>query len=1032
MPHNLLTGNSRRLKQEDKLYPREDKTSLPVMYSVLVYLCHASHVSGVALYGGKIDYRWFFYAFRKHPYERWFSHYLAVVHIKSLLWLSDIVSHVMEMGDNPSSNIGQGFSNRYDEALTASFDPISDRLLLEDPEPLQALVAYRVRTISYRDAALFHISTFTDDQCRYGVGARRTAALTAHCHEHAQRFIIHLAPPNKLEIGTCFDPIGARFVLTAGFSCLTPDKRARLEHGCAKALNGTATSDEYESHCGLAAHAGQQLLNQAGWANGIARPLYSDTAASSGHIILTATAHAVNTALLQQVRNTPFVPFFAVIPGAEPDFTIRPGASPPPCITADSCTNDDCNNPGGGAWFRGLYFRVPYSRFWQSFHITCTEALMQRAAQIGFYDYVSHEPLVCNGGDNIAAQSSLVKGSKSDDISCVDRVARRQPEIKSLAKVSVALHISGINLWFADAVSRFRIDTLLSVCAALRLRPVDIGVSTRVASFIAECEAELLHASPRRGLALPSVASSSRNGAVTILADSTSSRSYGLVETATGAQRRSRSQPVAQRVSPSSAATAAKLNLAARLFTAALSLVHVQQADGTPVQPPPSTQPVSAAPLLAAVSICVLLFAAVRASTLLSAAARAMTPLRCSRPVVLVVLSLIAPSLARETRSGHLPGHDEQGLRHYMQYYLVAPDGVGRLHTSRERAPAVVHLHLQPDWGEAEQPYTCVEHPSDLPPGGAWRTQDELLARLTTVETFEPRAKYAVWYDDFDYDDHYAAPSNVHEIRRLIQNDEFAQAWYVCLDADALAPLLLDARYTTRLQHTLAPVPDDGTIGPPCAPDERPREPMTPPHDPGPSRSRSAPAAGALLLASAVAFSLLPRRAASVHLLLAALTSLASPALAQPSRFGHVPGYEPDGGRHMVQWELTQRLPDGAHSVALREHAPPEVQLTRWDAGNQGSAKGRTDNYVEVPEELQLIHGRYFKHTREALLDMLHESHAGDENARYAYWLDVTVANIHMAVPATVPELRHLIERGLLEQAWYENSDDINPYDDLP
>ena len=68
VPHNLLTGNSRRLKQEDKLYPREDKTSLPVMYSVLVYLCHASHVSGVALYGGKIDYRWFFYAFRKHPY----------------------------------------------------------------------------------------------------------------------------------------------------------------------------------------------------------------------------------------------------------------------------------------------------------------------------------------------------------------------------------------------------------------------------------------------------------------------------------------------------------------------------------------------------------------------------------------------------------------------------------------------------------------------------------------------------------------------------------------------------------------------------------------------------------------------------------------------------------------------------------------------------------------------------------------------------------------------------------------------------
>eukprot|EP00966_Prymnesium_polylepis_P303907 7020938-Prymnesium_polylepis.1 len=89
----MLTGNSRLLKQEDKLYPHEDKTTLPIMYSVLVVLCHASAISGVPLFGGKIDYRWFFYAFRKHPYERWYSHYLAVVRIASVLWLADITSH---------------------------------------------------------------------------------------------------------------------------------------------------------------------------------------------------------------------------------------------------------------------------------------------------------------------------------------------------------------------------------------------------------------------------------------------------------------------------------------------------------------------------------------------------------------------------------------------------------------------------------------------------------------------------------------------------------------------------------------------------------------------------------------------------------------------------------------------------------------------------------------------------------------------------------------------------------------------------
>ena len=77
----------------------------------------------------------------------------------------------MEMGDNPSSGAGQAFSNCYDERLADTFDEISDSILRTEPQALQDEVA-RVRARhGYAAGRLFHISTFTDDQCSYVVSS---------------------------------------------------------------------------------------------------------------------------------------------------------------------------------------------------------------------------------------------------------------------------------------------------------------------------------------------------------------------------------------------------------------------------------------------------------------------------------------------------------------------------------------------------------------------------------------------------------------------------------------------------------------------------------------------------------------------------------------------------------------------------------------------------------------------------------------------------------------------------------------------
>eukprot|EP00966_Prymnesium_polylepis_P195414 4529718-Prymnesium_polylepis.1 len=92
------------------------------------------------------------------------------------------------------------------------------------------------------------------------------------------------------------------------------------------------------------------------------------------------------------------------------------------------------------------------------------------------------------------------------------------------------------------------------------------------------------------------------------------------------------------------------------------------------------------------------------------------------------------------------------------------------------------------------QPHVCVENPSDLPRGGEWRTRDELLQRLDTIEAYGSHAKYAIWYDDYDNDDHYADESSAAEIRQLIEDGVFAQAWYVCFAEPVAAALLAQGR----------------------------------------------------------------------------------------------------------------------------------------------------------------------------------------------------------------------------------------------
>ena len=228
-----------------------------------------------------------------------------------------VLSNVMEMGDPPSSWIAQDFVNRYDEWLMAELDPVSDALLLEEPQLLQDMVAERRAKLGYAAGRLFDTlslaRTRTDDQMSGVLGTRRTVAWTSFLYEHAEKFRISLAPPHKLEIGTVINPIGSRKSCLPATYASPPVKLRKLVAGVVVAKSGKASYNDYESHCGLAAHAAQILLLERGSLHGIARPLMVEQAKRHGIITMTANSSTANNYLLTRVTDTPYVSFYTAV-----------------------------------------------------------------------------------------------------------------------------------------------------------------------------------------------------------------------------------------------------------------------------------------------------------------------------------------------------------------------------------------------------------------------------------------------------------------------------------------------------------------------------------------------------------------------------------------------------------------------------------------------------------------------------------------------------------------------------------------------
>ncbi|KAL1518519.1 hypothetical protein AB1Y20_002808 [Prymnesium parvum] len=154
----------------------------------------------------------------------------------------------------------------------------------------------------------------------------------------------------------------------------------------------------------------------------------------------------------------------------------------------------------------------PFAPFWQKFHITCLEYIGQKIGRLAMVPYLSGDPVVLMAGDATVAQLAMLQRSKSAAIAVVQREVASHHELRALQTKELVTHVSGVNLWFADAVSRGRWATLNVVCAAaLRLKYHVVRAESRVEAFMCGLAAAFIAAAALIQVALPSLLSTRRS-----------------------------------------------------------------------------------------------------------------------------------------------------------------------------------------------------------------------------------------------------------------------------------------------------------------------------------------------------------------------------------------------------------------------------------------------------------------------------------------------------------------------------------------
>jgi hypothetical protein len=402
------------------------------------------------------------------------------------------------MGTRPASKIACRFSEIFQAEWRARMiAEIVPGWLASQPQRVRDAIELRRATLGIAQAQPFIGWLYTDDFTMFFIGAW-LAAMGANLW----RAIVDEANiwmSKKVGAGTVIDSHGGRFVLSGGFTCLAPTKRARGIASATAAMTHGITVDELIATNSFFVHVDDIINLLPGTLKGVWAPTKAQPVGASIVILNQAQwprPHAAYASIVQQLQGRAAASFWCAVDDAHHEDPWTGCGVPFVTSSSDACSNPTRGLPGVMGWLDGQYWHFPLTGEWANRHITVTEALGYAGNVIILGNAVGAMQHLIQG-DATGGLAMLMGTTGTDDLRYMRERLERTQEWHNVSHGLWALHLAGAANIFADLGSRNEWDTLARVAAAYGIRLRHVPLSPAFTSYAADVLQNTTYYAPR-------------------------------------------------------------------------------------------------------------------------------------------------------------------------------------------------------------------------------------------------------------------------------------------------------------------------------------------------------------------------------------------------------------------------------------------------------------------------------------------------------------------------------------------------------
>lgn len=457
-------------------------------YKAATYLTVYAELNDTFLVTMDDDMRHMFFQFFIRRSDLYLCVWYTVMEIDGAVMFVAVRARTMNQGARNASKIACNFAEEWLEAWRLQMDEVVRGWIpLQKPAMIEAY-EQRKSHLGEAQARPFWAAVYTDN-FDFTFSASELAAVGTFLWRRMNKEA-NIWLQDHVIYGTCTTWIGGRYVLSAGFGCLTPSKKSRALAQCKKALAGTLTREEYESNNSFLVHVNDICDWPTGALQGLTGPL-KVPGFDDDRVIMTPQAAERYQNAIVLLETHSFASFMSGIEDAYYRWSGKGAALVRIHTHATDCCTDpephefNCNpRPHVAGFCEGYFWRFPLEGEWLKKHITLTEATGPALSVLQTVPLFPDE-INLLASDATAALAAGTGSSKSADTQLMQRELEKTESYNLHRETLWYDHWKGWGNGISDELSRDNLEMASRLAHAFGIKLTEIPMTAESRAFMA-------------------------------------------------------------------------------------------------------------------------------------------------------------------------------------------------------------------------------------------------------------------------------------------------------------------------------------------------------------------------------------------------------------------------------------------------------------------------------------------------------------------------------------------------------------------